>query len=106
MFIQRTFSWSSLSESHFELSTLIRLIIIANRRCLSFSSLYTLTVVTVNIANPALGVTSLYKDLYEDEEDETFILYQSYMLMSVILVPLVSIITQNVLYRGSLLVRR
>ena len=69
-----------------------RLIIITNRGCLSFWSLYTLTVITVNIANPALGVASLYKDLYADETNETFILYQSYIGMTVILVPLVSII--------------
>ena len=70
----------------------LRLIIITNRGCLSFWSLYTLTVITVNIASPALGIASLYKDLYEDETNETFILYQSYICMTVILVPLVSTI--------------
>ena len=70
----------------------LRLIIIKNRGCLTFWSLYTLTVITVNIANPALGVASLYKDLYADETNETFILYQSYIAMTVVLVPLVSII--------------
>ena len=45
--------------------------------------------ITINIANPALGVTSLYKDLYKDENDETFIIYQSYMGMTAALVPIV-----------------
>ena len=68
------------------------MIIIASRgnECLSFWSLYTLTVITINIANPALGVTSLYKNLYKDENGETFILYQSYMGMTAVLVPIVS----------------
>ena len=76
-----------------------RLTIITNRGCLSFWSLYTLTVITVNIANPALGVASLYKDLYADETNATFILYQSYIFMTVILVPLVSTILNNLLTR-------
>ena len=67
-----------------------RLTIITNRGCLSFWSLYTLTVIKVNIANPALGVASLFKDLYADKTNELFILYQSYIFMTVILVPLVS----------------
>ena len=45
--------------------------------------------------NPGLGVTSLYKDLYKDENDETFILYQSYMGMTAVLVPIVSTKLEN-----------
>ena len=81
---------SHICMPHICMSTPIRLIIIANRGCLSFWSTYTLTVITINIANPALGVTSLYKDFYHDDENETLILYQWYMRIAAILVPIVS----------------